>query len=69
LGALREEKRDVEFRVYYNDCITRSMIFLGKVIKRRTKERGNNLKDLLVEAVKDYSHCVADPSTIFFLNS
>jgi len=67
--ALRGKERNVEFRVYYNDCITRSIILLGKVIERRTKERGNNLKDLLVKAVKKYSDCVADPSTIFLLNS
>jgi len=69
MGALRGKKRNVEFRVYYNDCATRSIILLGKVIERRTKERGNNLKDLLVKAVKAYSDCVADPSTIFLLNS
>jgi hypothetical protein len=68
-GLLRREKRTVEFKVYCRDCVTRSMVLLGKVIERRTKERGTNLKDLLVKAVKDYSDCVADPSTIFLLSS
>jgi len=65
---IREEKRNFEFKVYYRDCVTRSIILLGKVIERRTKERGNNLKDLLVKAVCAYSNCVADPSTIFLLD-
>lgn len=69
MSPLRKEKRNIEFRVYYRDYITHSMVLLGKVIERRTKERGNNLKDLLVKAVKDYSDCVADPSMIFLLSS
>jgi len=69
MSSLQKEKRNVVFRVYCKDYLTRSMILLGKVIERRTKERGNNLKDLLVRAVKDYSDCVADPSTIFLLGS
>jgi hypothetical protein len=68
-SPLRKEKRNVEFRVYCRDYVTRSMILIGKVIERRTKERRNNLKDLLAKAVKDYSDCVADPSTIFLLSS
>jgi hypothetical protein len=66
---LRQKRRNFEFRVYYRDCVTRSIILLGKVIERRSKDRGNNLRDLLVKAVRDYSNCVADPSSIFLLNS
>jgi hypothetical protein len=65
---LGKEKRNVQFRVYCRDNVTRSMSLLGKVIERRTKERGKNLKDLLVKAVKDYSNCIADPSAIFLLS-
>ena len=68
-GSFTERKENIEFRVYCRDNVTRSMILLGKVIERRTKERGNNLKDLLVKAMKDYSNCVVDPSTIFLLSS
>ena len=68
-GPLTTEKRNLEFRVYYRDPLTRSMVLLGKVIERRTKERGNNLTDLLVKAVKEYSNCAADPSTLFLLSS
>jgi hypothetical protein len=65
MGPLQKEERNVVFRVYCRNYATRSMVLLGKVIERRTKERGNNLKDLLVRAVKDYSGCVEDPSMIF----
>jgi hypothetical protein len=61
-------KKAVTFRVYCRDRVTRSTTFLGTVIERRNRERGNNLNDLLVKAVKDYSDCVADPSTIFLLS-
>ena len=61
-------KKAVAFRVYCRDHVTRSTTFLGTVIERRNTERGNNLNDLLVKAVKDYSNCVADPSTIFLLS-
>ncbi len=61
-------KKAVAFRVYCRDHVTRSTTFLGTVIERRNTERGNNLNDLLVKAVKDYSDCVADPSTIFLLS-
>jgi hypothetical protein len=64
-GPLHIEKRDVVFRVYCRNDVTCSIVLLGKVIERRTKERGNNLKDLLGRAVKDYSGCVEDPSMIF----
>ncbi len=60
-------KKAVAFRVYCRDPVTRSISFLGTVIERRNRERGNNLNDLLVKAVKDYSDYVADLSTIFLL--
>ncbi len=65
---LRQEKTTIQFRVYYRDYVARSFIFLGKVIERRTKERGNNLQDLLVKAVRAYSSRVADPSMIFIVD-
>ena len=68
MSPLQKEKKNVAFRVYYQDYFTRSMSLLGKVIERRRKERKDNLKDLLVKAVRDYSDCVADPSTIFLLS-
>jgi hypothetical protein len=67
-GPLHLGMEGFEFRVYYRDCVTRSIILLGKVIERRTKERGNNLEHLLVKAVRDYADCVADPSMIFLLH-
>ena len=69
MSPLQKEKRNVVFRVYCRNYVTRSTILLGQVIERRTKERGNNLKDLLVRAVKDYSDRVADPSMIFLWGS
>jgi hypothetical protein len=69
MNPLRREKKNIEFKVYYKDTVHHSMILLGMVTERRTKERGNNLKDLLVKAKKDYSNCAADPSTIFLLSS
>jgi hypothetical protein len=45
------------------------MIFLGNILERRTKERRNNLGDLLAKAVKDYSYCIEGASTIFILGS
>jgi hypothetical protein len=59
----------VEFKVYCRDWVTRSMIFLGNILERRTKERGNNLRDLLIRAIEEYKDRVADPSTIFLLGS
>lgn len=59
--------KPVEFKVYYKDDPTRSMVYLGTVIERRRKERGNNLKDLLKKAVMEYSNVVQDPSKIFLL--
>jgi hypothetical protein len=69
MTPLPRQKKNIEFKVYYKDTVHRSMILLGMVTERRTKERGNNLKDLLVKAMKDYSDCAADPSTIFLLSS
>jgi hypothetical protein len=60
-------KRPVEFKVYYRDDPTHSMVYLGTVIERRRKERGNNLRDLLKKAVKEYSNDGRDPSKIFLL--
>ena len=57
------------FKVYCRDPITKSVIFLGIILERRTKERRNNLRDLLVKAVKDYSYCIVGASTIFLLGS
>ena len=56
-----------EFKVYCRDDLTRSIIYLGKVIERRRKERGNNLRDLLKKAIKEYSDYVRDPSKLFLL--
>jgi len=60
-------KKAMEFKVYYRDHLPRSTTFLGKIIERRRKERGDNLKDLLGKAIKQYSDYVEDPSTIFLL--
>ncbi len=56
-----------EFKAYYRDDLTRSVIYLGTVIERRRKERGNNLGDLLKKAATAYSDHVRDPSKIFLL--
>ncbi len=69
LGAepLSPDKKFGEFKVYYRDGLTHSMVYLGTVIERRKKERGNNLGDLLQKAAKEYSNYVPDPSKIFLL--
>lgn len=69
LGAepLPPGKKSMEFKVYYRNDLTHSMVYLGTVIERRKKERGNNLGDLLKKAAKEYSHYVPDPSKIFLL--
>ncbi len=67
ISPLSPGKKAVEFKVYCRNRITKSMIFLGNILERRTKERGNNLKDLLVKAVEDYSYGVEGASTIFLL--
>ncbi len=64
---LSSGKKPVEFKVYHRDDLTRSMVYLGTVIERRKKERGNNLKDLLKKAIKEYSAYVENPSNIFLL--
>jgi hypothetical protein len=56
-----------EFKVYYRNDLTRCMVYLGTVIERRRKERGNNLRDLLNKAAMEYSNDVPDPSKIFLL--
>jgi hypothetical protein len=55
------------FRVYFRNEADRSILHLGDVIERRTRERGNNLRDLLGKAVRDYGHRVSDPSMIFLM--
>lgn len=62
-------KKPGEFKVYHRDDLTRSMVYLGRVIERRRKERGNNLKDLLKKAIKEYSDYVENPSQIFLLGN
>lgn len=64
---LLPRKKALEFKVYHRDHLTHSAIFLGKIIERRRRERGNNLKGLLSKAIKQYSDHVKDPSTIFLL--
>ncbi len=68
VSPLSHGKEPAEFKVYLRNHVTRSITFLGRVIERRTRERGNNLNDLLVKAVRDYSGYVAEPSTIFLLS-
>jgi hypothetical protein len=60
-------KKTVEFKIYYKDAPARSAVFLGKVVERRKKERGNNLKDLLNKAILDYSDRIEDLSAVFLL--
>jgi len=69
INLLSPGKKAVEFKVYCRDPIKKSVIFLGNILERRTKERRNNLRDLLVKAVKDYSYCIEGASTIFLLGS
>jgi len=64
-----EGKKPVEFKVYHRDTLTRSMVYLGTVIERRKKERGNNLNDLLKKAVKEYADFVENPSQIFLVSN
>ena len=64
---LSPRKKAVAFKVYQGDRLTRSAVFLGSIIERRRKERGDNLKGLLSKAIEQYSHQVKDPSTIFLL--
>ncbi len=69
LGAepLSPDKKSGEFKVYYRDGLTHSMVYLGTVLERRKRERGNNLGDLLKKAAIEYSNHVPDPSKIFLL--
>ena len=60
-------KNSGEFKVYCRDDPTHCTVYLGTVIERRRKERGNNLRDLLKKAVMEYSNRVSDPSKIFLL--
>jgi hypothetical protein len=60
-------KNGGEFKVYYRDDLTHGIVYLGTMIERRRKERGNNLGDLLKKAAKEYSSQVMDPSEIFLL--
>ena len=62
-------KNPVQFKVYHRDNETHSIVYLGTVIERRRKERGNNLKDLLKKAIKEYSDYVENPSKIFLLGN
>ncbi|MGZ6238081.1 MAG: hypothetical protein ACXWMJ_12300, partial [Syntrophales bacterium] len=39
ISCLPPGKKAVEFKVYCRDSITKSMIFLGNILERRTKER------------------------------
>jgi hypothetical protein len=57
----------IEFKVYHRDPLTGSAVLLGRIIERRRKERGNNLKHLLGKAMREYSERTKDPSTIFLL--
>ncbi len=62
-------KRIVTFNIYYREPPSKSIRFLGKVIERRLKERGNNFEDLLAKVRRDYSYRVVDPNGIFLLGS
>jgi hypothetical protein len=66
---LSARKKPVEFKVYHRNDLTRTMVYLGTVIERRRKERGNNLKDLLKKAIKEYSDYIEHPSQIFLLGN
>jgi hypothetical protein len=66
-GPSSSGKNGGEFKVYYRDDLTRGMVYLGTVIERRRKERGNNLGDLLKKAAMEYSNHVPDSSKVFLL--
>ncbi len=61
------ERPGIEFKVYWRDNVTRSVTLLGKIVERRTKERKDNLRDLLNKANREFSERVPDPSSIFLL--
>lgn len=67
--GLEAWEKGVEFNVYYKNHFSSSIIFLGKIIERRKKERGNNLRDLLNKAIKNFSSCVKDTSSIFIIGN
>jgi len=69
ISSLPIGRKVVGFKVYRTDPATKSIIFLGDILEKRTKERGNNLKDLFGKAVKDYSYCIEGASTILLLGS
>ncbi len=64
---LRLRRKGDEFKVYYRDELTHSITFLGRILERRMEERRDNLRDLLVKAIQDFSSLVPDPSSIFLL--
>ena len=66
---LTSVKRIVVFNIYYREPPSKSIRFLGKVIERRLKERGNNFEDLLAKVRRDYVYRVIDPNGIFLLSS
>jgi hypothetical protein len=59
------KKRTVLFNVCYKDYSTDSTVVLGKVIERRIRDRGENFRDLLYKARKDFGDRVEDPPDIF----
>jgi hypothetical protein len=68
-GPFISTKRPIIFDIYYRNYPTDSVVFLGKIIERRRKERGNNFKDLLFKARQNYSTRVKDPYAIFLSSS
>jgi len=69
IAILSPGKKPVEFKVYYRDDLTRSMVYLGAVTERRKRERRNNLGDLLKKAIKEYAEHIENPSKIFLLGN
>ena len=66
---LTSRERIAVFNIYYREPPSKSIRFLGKVIERRLKERGNNFEDLLAKVRRDYVYRVIDPNGIFLLSS
>ncbi len=66
---LTSRKRTIVFNIYYREPPSKSIRFLGKVIERRLKERGNNFENLLAKVRRDYLYRVIDPNGIFLLGS
>ncbi len=66
---LSSEKKPIEFKVYYRDDATGSMVYLGTVVERRRKDRGSSLQDLLKKAIREYSDYVENSSKIFLLGN